>query len=139
MAAGFIHQTNIGLNMAEFSLIDPSTEEPVPSKVSGTLHVDLAAELGCEEMRPKIWYLDPGDAMSFHRQAEQEEFYYVVDGPGRLRIDDEIIDVPEGACVRIPPETPRQVLNDTDTGPHVWLIIGAPPALDDGLPAYDNE
>ncbi len=124
--------------MADYSMLDPSTVEPVPSAVSGTNHVDLASELDCAEMRPKIWYLDPGDAMSFHRQTQQEEFYFVVDGPGRLRIEDDYHDVPEGGCVRIPPETPRQVLNDTDAGPHVWLIIGAPPAPDDGRSAYDD-
>lgn len=124
--------------MADYSFLDPSTVEPVPSAVSGTNHVDLASELDCEEMRPKIWYLDPGDAMSFHRQTEQEEFYYVVEGPGRLRIEDDYLEIPEGGCVRIPPETPRQVLNDTESGPHVWLIIGAPPTTDDGRPAYDD-
>lgn len=124
--------------MADYSMLDPSTVEPVPSPGSGTNYVDLASELDCEEMRPKIWYLDPGDAMSFHRQTDQEEFYFVVDGPGRLRIEDDYHDVPEGGCVRIPPETPRQVLNDKDSGPHVWLIIGAPPTTDDGRPAYDD-
>ena len=108
-----------------------------PSKSSGTMHVDLVEQLGCTEMRPKVWYLSPGDAMSYHRQTEQEEFYYVLRGPGRMKIDDELRDVPEGTAVRIPPETPRQVLNDTE-GEHVWLIVGAPPTLDDGRPAFDE-
>lgn len=124
--------------MADYSVLDPATVEPEPSAASGTLHVDLVSACDCTEMRPKLWYLDPGDAMSFHRQTDQEEFYYVVDGPGRLRIEEEYLDVPEGACVRIPPETPRQVLNDTEAGRHVWLIIGAPPTTDDGRPPYDE-
>jgi quercetin dioxygenase-like cupin family protein len=121
-----------------YSMVQVEDVEPEPSAASGTDHVDLVSELGCTEMRPKVWYLSPGDAMSHHRQTEQEEFYYVLQGPGRLRIDDdEPMDVPEGAAVRIPPETPRQVLNDTE-GEHAWLIIGAPPVEDDGRPAYDG-
>ena len=111
--------------------------ERVPSASSGTPHVDLAAELGCTETRPKVWYLSPGDAMSFHRQAEQEELYFVVRGPGRFRVGDEVMDVAEGTAIRVPPETPRQVLNDTE-GEHVWLVVGAPPVEDDGLPPTDE-
>ncbi len=111
--------------------------ERVPSASSGTPHVDLVDELGCTEMRPKVWYLSPGDEMSFHRQAEQEELYFVVRGPGRFRVGDEVIDVAEGTAIRVPPETPRQVLNDTE-GEHVWLVVGAPPAEDDGLPPTDE-
>jgi mannose-6-phosphate isomerase-like protein (cupin superfamily) len=111
--------------------------ERVPSASSGTPQVDLVEALGCTEMRPRVWYLSPGDAMSYHRQAEQEEFYYVLSGPGRMKIDEEMIDVPEGAAMRIPPETRRQILNDTE-GEHVWLVIGAPPVEDDGLPAFED-
>jgi quercetin dioxygenase-like cupin family protein len=110
-----------------------------PSAGSGTLHVNLAEELGCTKMRPKVWYLSPGDAMSFHRQTEQEEFYYVLDGPGRIKIgaDEEIHDVPTGTAVCISPETPRQVLNDTEDD-HVWLVAGAPATTDDGRPPFDD-
>ncbi|MFC6734215.1 cupin domain-containing protein [Haladaptatus sp. DYSN1] len=121
----------------DYSMTLVTDVEPKPSASSGTDHVDLVSELGCTEMRPKVWYLSPGDAMSYHRQTEQEEFYYVLSGPGRMKIEDELHDVPEGTAVRIPPETRRQVLNDTE-GEHVWLIVGAPPALDDGRPANDE-
>jgi quercetin dioxygenase-like cupin family protein len=119
-------------------MIQVDDVEPEPSAASGTLHVDLVEELGCTEMRPKVWYLSPGDAMSYHRQTEQEEFYYVLQGPGRMKIDGELMDVPEGSAVRIPPETNRQVLNDTDEGEHVWFIVGAPPTTDDGRPAAEE-
>jgi Mannose-6-phosphate isomerase len=111
--------------------------EPKPSQVSGTSHVSLVEQLGTTETRPKVWYLSPGDAMSHHRQTEQEEIYYLLSGPGQIQIDDELLDVEEGTAIRVPPETPRQVRNDTE-GEHVWLIIGAPNVEDDGRPAYDE-
>lgn len=125
----------------DYRMIDVAGAERTPSASSGTDHVDLGSELGCTEMRPKVWDLSPGDAMSYtfdckppsgftgravanplrrvtvegiHRQTEQEELYYVLSGPARIRIGDERTDVPEGAAIRIPPETPRRVFNDTD-------------------------
>jgi mannose-6-phosphate isomerase-like protein (cupin superfamily) len=124
----------------EYSMVRVADVEREPSAVSGTMHADLFEALGCTEMRPKVWYLSEGDSMGYHRQAEQEEFYYVLSGPGRIRIDDEYVDVPEGSALRIPPETPRQILNDGEggVGEHVWLVVGAPNVPDDGLPAGDE-
>lgn len=122
---------------APFESVVVDEAEREPSAVSGTPHVDLVSELGCTEMRPKVWYLSPGDEMSFHRQDRQEELYYVLEGPGRLRVGDEVRDVAEGTAIRIPPETSRQILNDTE-GEHVWLVVGAPPVEDDGLPPGDD-
>lgn len=122
----------------EFSRVNVREVEPTPSSVSGTPQVDIGEALNCEQMRPRMWYLSPGDALSHHRQTEQEEFYFVLEGPGRIKIDGELHDVPEGAALRIPPETPRQVLHDGDEGQHVWLIVGAPAVRDDGRPPYDE-
>lgn len=120
----------------EYSIIEVDAVDPQPSAKSGTMHVSLTDELACERMHAKVWYLTPGDAMSYHRQTEQEELYYLIDGPGRFRIDSEIRDVETGTAIRVHPETPRQVLNDTE-GEHVWLVIGAPPADGDGRPVED--
>lgn len=123
----------------EYSAVRIDDLEFEPSAKSGTMHTDLADALGCTEMRPKVWSLSEGDAMSFHRQTEQEEFYYVLEGPGRIRIGDETLTVEPGTALRVPPETRRQVANDGEggEGEHVWLVIGAPPVLDDGRPAED--
>ncbi|MCL7416513.1 MAG: cupin domain-containing protein [Halalkalicoccus sp.] len=115
-----------------YSGIDINEADRTPSASSGTSNVDLVTELGCTEIRPRVWELAPGDVMSYHRQREQEEFYYVLSGSARIRIDDERLDIPEGTALRIPPETPRQVFNDTEED-HRWLIVGAPPAEDDGV------
>ena len=124
----------------EYSMVQVPDIEREPSAVSGTMHADLFETLGCTEMRPKVWYLSEGDSMSYHRQTEQEEFYYVLEGPGRMKVgaDGETSDVAEGTAVRVPPETPRQILNDTDDGEHVWLVVGAPNVPDDGRPAVDE-
>lgn len=123
--------------MVDYSTVRIEDVEPKPSESSGTNHVDLVEQLGCTEMRPKVWYLSPGDAMSYHRQTEQEELYYVLEGPGRMKIEGKLLDVAEGTAVRVPPETDRQVLNDSEDD-HVWFIVGAPPTTDDGRPATED-
>jgi quercetin dioxygenase-like cupin family protein len=123
----------------EYERVHVPDIDPTPSAVSGTPQANLTEILGCEQMHPRVWYLSPGDEMSHHRQTEQEEFYYVLEGPGRIRIAEEIQDVPAGTALRIPPDTPRQILHDGDEGDeeHVWLVVGAPAVTDDGRPAYD--
>jgi hypothetical protein len=54
-----------------------------------------------------------------------EEFYFVVEGVGRMRIADRTITVPKHGGVLVRPELLRQVFNDTETEV-LWLIIGAP-------------
>lgn len=93
---------------------------------SGTAYGDLTAELGCTEIALRIWFLEPGNEITYHRETEQEELYYVMDGPGQMRIEGEDIEVPEDSVVRVPPETARQVFNDSPEGSHTWLIAGAP-------------
>jgi mannose-6-phosphate isomerase-like protein (cupin superfamily) len=123
----------------DYSLTRIDDLEPEPSASSGTMHVNLVEALGCTEMRPKVWYLSEGDAMSFHRQSEQEEFYLVLEGPGRIRIGDDTHTAEVGTAIRIPPETRRQIRNDGKggDGDHVWMVVGAPPVPDDGRPAED--
>lgn len=58
-----------------------------------------------------------------------EELYYLVDGPEQIGIGEgaaaAVLDVEEGAAVRVETGTGRQLRNDTDTT-SAWLVIGAP-------------
>src|ERR1700760_3701807 len=42
-----------------------------------------------------------------HRHAEQEELYVIVAGSGRVKLDDEVLDVRAWDAVRVPPEVTR--------------------------------
>ena len=54
--------------------------------------------------------LKPGKRMPFgHKHDEAEEVYIVIAGSGRIKLDDEIIDVVELDAIRIAPEVGRQV------------------------------
>jgi mannose-6-phosphate isomerase-like protein (cupin superfamily) len=47
-----------------------------------------------------------------HRHKTQEEVYFVMSGKLQFKLGDEVIDLEQGAVVRVPPETWRSVWND---------------------------
>jgi mannose-6-phosphate isomerase-like protein (cupin superfamily) len=59
-----------------------------------------------------------------HTHATQEEVYVVVRGSGRMKLDDEIVELEEWDAVRVPPGTWRGY----EAGPEGLeiLVIGAP-------------
>jgi mannose-6-phosphate isomerase-like protein (cupin superfamily) len=59
-----------------------------------------------------------------HRHSEQEEVYVVLSGSGRVKLDDEIVDLKQWDAVRVPPETMRNFEGGPD-GLEL-LAIGAP-------------
>jgi mannose-6-phosphate isomerase-like protein (cupin superfamily) len=59
-----------------------------------------------------------------HRHKRQEEVYVVVAGSGRLRLDDEIIEVAQWDAVRVPPGVIRCF--EGGEGGIEYLAFGAP-------------
>jgi mannose-6-phosphate isomerase-like protein (cupin superfamily) len=70
----------------------------------------------------------PGVRFPFgHTHREQEEIYVVVRGSGRMKLDDEIVDVEEWDAVRVPPGTWRGY----EAGPEgLEILVIAAPHLD---------
>ncbi len=69
--------------------------------------------------------IPPGHRFPYgHTHREQEEVYVVVGGSGRMKLDDEIVDVSEWDAVRVPPG----VWRGYEAGPDGLdlLVIGAP-------------
>lgn len=116
-----------------YRVVDTYAADRVRSEQSETDNVDLASQLECEELRPRVWFLEPGhDRKGTHRHETQEELFVVLRGQGRMTVDGDDLTLPEGGAVRVAPETPRRIFNDTDAEA-VWLIVGAPPVPRDGV------
>jgi mannose-6-phosphate isomerase-like protein (cupin superfamily) len=82
-------------------------------------------ELGTEQSGLSYQRLAPGFRQPFgHRHKQQEEVYVVLSGSGRIKLDDEIVELREWDTVRIPPATTRQL----EAGPDglEYLAFGAP-------------
>jgi uncharacterized cupin superfamily protein len=90
-----------------------------------TPNTDLAKQLEASALGARMWRLEPGKASTKHRHFTQEEFYILLEGEGRVRIDDEVLTLAPMDTLLIEPETVRQIFNDTDSD-QLWLVVGAP-------------
>ncbi len=84
---------------------------------------------GSEHLGARLWRYPSKSAGTLHKHIRAEEFYFVLEGTGRLRVGDETLTVPRYGGVLVGPDQLRQVFNDTDTEV-LWLIIGAPEELE---------
>ena len=92
-------------------------------------------ELGLQKSGLSYQRLAPGFRMPFgHRHKEQAEVYVIVGGSGRLKLDDEIVEVRRWDVVRMPGDTMRAL----EAGPEgvEILAFGAP---NTGPPQEDAE
>jgi uncharacterized cupin superfamily protein len=95
-----------------------------------------AGDLGLERSAVSYQRLAPGFRIPFgHSHKQQEELYVILSGGGRLKLDDEIVEVGALDAVRIPPEVTRGF----EAGPEgvELLAFGAPnlgPPTEDVVP-----
>ena len=67
-------------------------------------------ELGLEESGVSYQRLQPDARLPFgHKHTKQEELYVVTSGSGRIKLDDEILELSQWDAVRIPAGTMRSV------------------------------
>jgi mannose-6-phosphate isomerase-like protein (cupin superfamily) len=92
-------------------------------------NADYLERTGSENMGARLWRLPPRSANTLHKHMRAEEFYFVLEGTGRIRVGDTTLTVPRYGGVLVGPEPLRQVFNDTDAE-GLWLIIGAPEELE---------
>jgi uncharacterized cupin superfamily protein len=96
-----------------------------PSNQMGVLNTDLAKQLGATDMGARFWRLRPGQASTKHRHRLTHELYVVIEGVGRIRVDDDLLELPRLSSLLVTPESVRQVFNDTDADV-LWLVFGTP-------------
>jgi quercetin dioxygenase-like cupin family protein len=97
-----------------------------PSNQMRVQNTDLAKQLEIPSLGARLWRLAPGQASTRHRHFDQSELYVVIEGTGRMRVDDQLLTLPPLSAVAVDPDAVRQVFNDTDADA-LWLICGAPP------------
>ncbi len=97
-----------------------------PSNQMGIDNTNLAGQLGAETMGARLWRLRPGQASTRHRHRRTTELYVLLEGTGKLRVDDELLTLQSLDAVLVDPGHVRQPFNDTDSE-QLWLVVGAPP------------
>ena len=92
-------------------------------------NADFLERTGSENLSARLWRLPSGSASTLHKHIRQEEFYFVLEGLGQMRVGGETLTVPKHGGVLVGPEQLRQVFNNTDAET-LWLIVGAPEELE---------
>ena len=88
-------------------------------------NADYLERTGSENLGARLWRLPPKSANTLHKHIRSEEFYFVLEGVGRIRVGDETLTVPRYGGALFGPDQLRQVFNDTESEV-LWLILGAP-------------
>jgi len=111
---------------ADYTKVAESDVERRERRGGGAASRDISGALGTAEMAVRVWSFGPGDAMAYHRHRNQEEVYRLLaGGPQTVQIGDETVTVEDGDWIRVPKDTPRRIINDTDREAS-WLTLGAP-------------
>jgi len=98
-----------------------------PSNQMRVENTDLGKQLGAASLGARLWRLAPGQASTKHRHIQTEELYVLLEGSGRVRVDDEEpLTLAPLDTLLVEPGSVRQLFNDTDAD-QLWLVAGAPP------------
>ena len=112
-----------------YQLITPDDLHWRPSNLMKIPNADFLERTGSENMGARLWRMPPRSANTLHKHIRAEEFYFVLEGTGRIRIGTESVTVPKHGGVLVGPDQLRQVFTDTDEEV-LWLIIGAPEEME---------
>lgn len=109
-----------------------------PSNQMKVENTDLAKQLDAKTMGARLWRLRPGQASTKHRHRDTAELYVLLEGTGRIRVDDELLTLEQMDTLLVEPEHARQPFNDTGAE-QLWLIVGAPPEFANTLEMSDED
>jgi mannose-6-phosphate isomerase-like protein (cupin superfamily) len=111
--------------------IEPSTDSDEVEGRFARKHLD-SRDLGVSYFR----YAPGYRAESGHLHREQEEAYVVVGGAGRMRLDDEVVELRRWDVVRVAPEVVRGFEGGPD-GLELIAVGGPKPEGGDGVAVGD--
>jgi len=92
-------------------------------------NADFLERTKSENLGVRLWRYAPNTAGTLHKHIRAEEFYFVLEGIGRMRVGEQTLTVPKHGGVLVGPNQLRQVFNDL-ADEALWLIVGAPEELE---------
>ena len=109
-----------------FAVLLPEAHHWRESNIMKIPNTNLLHDLGgSERVGGRLWRLPPYSANTWHKHVESWEFYFVLEGSGRMRVGERTVTVPRYGSVLVVPHMLRQVFNDTPSEV-LWLIVAAP-------------
>jgi len=116
-------------SIQRYHLIKPDDLRWRTSMMMKIPNADFLERTGSENLGARLWRLPPRSANTLHKHIRAEEFYFVLEGVGRMRVGEETLTVQKYGGVLVGPDQLRQVFNDTDAEV-LWLIVGGPEELE---------
>jgi mannose-6-phosphate isomerase-like protein (cupin superfamily) len=108
-----------------YFVIKPEDLHWRPANIMKIPNADFLERTKSEILGARLWRYPPKSAGTLHRHIKAEEFYFVLEGVGRMRVDGQTLSIPKYGGVHVGPALLRQVFNDTENDT-LWLIVGAP-------------
>jgi quercetin dioxygenase-like cupin family protein len=127
--------------MPEHTVVDlddvPVTDLSEIESIPPDLDIRSVSEaLGLSQMRVTVWYFEPGEEIQYHAHAEQEEFYFVLEGEFSVKLgksgEAEYFEATPGSMWVGEPMVGHGHRNVGDKR-GVVLAVGAPTVEDPGL------
>jgi mannose-6-phosphate isomerase-like protein (cupin superfamily) len=112
-----------------YFLIKPEELYWRPSNLMKIPNADFLERTKSENLGARLWRYPAKSAGTLHKHIRAEEFYFVIEGVGRMRVGEQTLTVPKHGGVLVGPNQLRQVFNDTAEDV-LWLIVGAPEELE---------
>ena len=108
-----------------YRLITPDELAWRPSNLMRIPNADYLERTGSEIIGARLWRLPPRSANTLHKHVRAEEFYFVLEGVGRMRVGQETLTIPRYGGILVGPSMIRQIFNDSELEA-LWLVVGAP-------------
>ncbi|HEV8540756.1 MAG TPA: cupin domain-containing protein, partial [Verrucomicrobiae bacterium] len=91
-----------------YFVIQPGDLSWRPSNLMKIPNADFLERTNSEILSARLWRLPAKSANTLHRHPQMEEFYFVLEGTGRMRIGEETITVQKHGGVLVGPALLRQ-------------------------------
>ena len=88
----------------DYYLIKPEDLHWRPSNLMKIPNADYLERTGSENLGARLWRLPPKSANTLHKHIRAEEFYFVLEGTGRMRVGDKTLTVAKYGGVLVGPE-----------------------------------
>ncbi len=76
-----------------------------------------------EDCKVKKLIINPGQSPSYQYHYRRNEYWTIISGNGKIRLDNKILEVTAGSNVFIPVESKHTIINTSDKEPLVFIEI----------------
>lgn len=109
-----------------FAVLPPDSQHWRESNIMKIPNANLLHDLGGSEiLGGRLWRLPPYSANTWHKHVDSWEFYFLIEGLGRMRVADNTLTIEKHGSVLVAPHVLRQVFNDIALE-SLWLIVATP-------------